>query len=274
MVGAEARKGRAQEEAMFRRVIVALCGAALMAACTSSSPTAGSTTPPAVPPSTPPSTQAPSPTASESSGAIDPANFVSVIDNPYYPLTPGTTLVYEGTRDGKSQRDVVQVTHDTTVVMGVTCVVVLDTATHNGSLIEKTEDWFAQDKDGNVWYFGEDTAEYENGKVVSREGSWTGGVDGAVPGIIMMAHPEVPVAYRQEYLKGHAEDMAWVVSLGETVKVPAGSYHDVMLTIEWTPLEPKVLDKKLYAPGIGIVQELSQSGPLETAALVSVTTGP
>jgi hypothetical protein len=258
---------------MFRKMIVALCGAALMAGCTSSSGSTASSSPPPSNIPSPAATQTPSPAPSGAGSAIDPANFVSVIDNPYYPLTPGTTLVYEGVRDGKPQRDEVQVTHETKVILGVTCVVVLDTATHNGNLIEKTLDWFAQDKDGNVWYFGEDTAEYENGKVVSREGSWEGGVDGAVPGIIMQANPQVPVAYRQEYLKGHAEDMAWVVSLGETVKVPAGTYHDVMLTIEWTPLEPKVLDKKLYAPGIGIVQELSQSGPNETAELISVTTG-
>jgi hypothetical protein len=258
---------------MMRKMIVALCGAALMAGCTSSSsPTASSSPTPVSSPSLP-ATQTPSATPSGAGSAIDPANYVSVIDNPYYPLTPGTTLVYEGVRDGKPQRDEVQVTHETKVILGVTCVVVLDTATTNGNLIEKTEDWFAQDKEGNVWYFGEDTAEYENGKVVTREGSWEGGVDGAEPGIIMMAHPEVPVTYRQEYLKGHAEDMAWVVGLGETVTVPAGTYHDVMLTIEWTPLEPKVIDKKLYAPGIGIVQELSQSGPKETAALISVTTG-
>jgi hypothetical protein len=196
-----------------------------------------------------------------------------VIDNPYYPLTPGTTLVYEGIREGETQRDVVEVAHQTKLILGVTCVVVMDTATIKGALIEKTEDWFAQDKEGNVWYFGEDTAEYENGKVVTREGSWQAGVDGAVPGIIMPAHPEVPVAYRQEFYQGHAEDMAWVVSLDESVKVPAGTYHDVILTIEWTPLEPNVLSKKFYAPGIGIVQELSASGPKETAELVSVTAG-
>jgi hypothetical protein len=269
MVRATERK-TSKEEAMFRKIAVALAGAALMAACTSSSPKAGSSpTQPAVPASSP----SVSPTPSGSGSAIDAANFASVIDNPYYPLTPGTTLVYEGVRDGKSQRDEVAVTHRTKVILGVSCVVVEDTATHNGSLIEKTEDWFAQDKDGNVWYFGEDTAEYENGKVVSREGSWEGGVDGALPGIIMQADPQVPVAYRQEYLKGHAEDMAWVVSLGESVKVPAGSFNNVMLTIEWTPLEPKVIDKKLYAAGIGIVQELSVSGANETAELVSVTTG-
>jgi hypothetical protein len=181
------------------------------------------------------------------------------------------TLVYEGVRDGRSQRDVVEVTNTTKVVMGVTCVVVLDTATHNGSLIEKTEDWFAQDKDGNVWYFGEDTAEYEHGKVVSREGSWEGGVNGAQPGIIMPAHPQVPASYRQEYLKGHAEDMAWIVSTGGSVQVPAGSFHDVLLTIEWTRLEPGVIDKKLYAPGIGIIKELTAAGPNETANLVSFT---
>jgi hypothetical protein len=258
---------------MFRKMIVALCGAALMAGCTSSSGPTASLSPPSASSPSPPAAQSPSSAPSGAGPVIDPTNFVSVIDNPYYPLTPGTTLVYEGIRDGKPQRDEVQVTHETKVIMGVTCVVVLDTATHKGELIEKTEDWFAQDTDGNVWYFGEDTAEYENGKVVSREGSWEGGLDGAVPGIIMMSHPQVPVAYRQEYLKGHAEDMAWVVSVGDTVKVPAGTYHDVMLTIEWTPLEPKVLDKKLYAPRIGIVQELSQSGPLETAQLISITTG-
>jgi hypothetical protein len=255
---------------MYRKLIVAFFGAALLSACSSSpapSPTArtGSSTGPA------PSTPVPS-MASGYSPAIDPANFVTTIDNPYFPLVPGTTFVYEGVRDGQNQRDEVVVTHETKVIQGVTCVVVQDTATHAGTLLEKTEDWYAQDAEGNVWYFGEDTAEYEDGQVSSTEGSWQSGVDGAQPGIVMDAHPEVPTSYRQEYYKGQAEDMAWVVSLGRPVDVPFGSFEDGLLTIEWSPLEPKVIDEKYYAPGVGLVLEVAAAGGDERAELVSVTT--
>jgi hypothetical protein len=187
-------------------------------------------------------------------------------------LTPGTTFVYEGTKDGESQRDEVVVTQRTKVILGVTCAVVSDVATHDGKPLEATEDWYAQDKDGNVWYFGEDTKEYdEHGKVASTEGSWEAGVDGAQPGIVMPAHPQVTDSYRQEFYQGHAEDMFWVLSLSQKIAVPYGSYRGALLTMEWTRLEPKVIDQKYYVAGVGLILETSASGPRERTQLVSVT---
>jgi hypothetical protein len=178
---------------------------------------------------------------------INPAEFTTTIDNEYFPMKPGTVFVYEG----KGERDEMSVTHDTKKVMGVECVVVDDRAWEDGKLIEQTYDWFAQDKKGTVWYFGEDTKEYENGKVVSTKGSWEAGVDGAKPGIIMQAHPKVGQSYRQEYYEGEAEDMARVLSSNASVTVPYGSFDKVIETKEWTPLEPGFYEKKYYARGVG-----------------------
>ena len=157
--------------------------------------------------------------------------------------------------------------------MGVACVVVRDTATRlsDGRLIERTDDWFAQDLDGNVWYMGEDTKTFDaKGKVKSTEGSWEGGVDGALPGIVMPGHPAPPATYRQEYYVGHAQDMAWIVDLAQKVRVPYGSMDGVLETLEWSPLEPDVIEKKYYASGIGLVLSISVAGEVETAKLVSV----
>jgi hypothetical protein len=183
---------------------------------------------------------------------IDPADFSTTIDNEYFPLKPGTTLVYQGNRVGTT-RDEMAVTHHTKKVMGVKCVVVDDRGYEAGKLIEGTFDYYAQDKKGNVWYFGEDTKEYENGKVVSTKGSWEAGVDGAKPGIIMQAHPKVGQSYRQEYYEGEAEDMAKVASLNESVAVPYGSFDHVLVAKEWTPLEPLLVEHKYYAAGVGQV---------------------
>ena len=193
---------------------------------------------------------------------IDPAEFTTAIDNEYLPLKPGTTFVYQG----GAERNEMSVTHDTREVMGVECVVVDDRAWESGKLIEKTYDWFAQDNKGTVWYFGEDTKEYNNGKVTSTKGSWEAGVDGAKPGIIMQAHPKVGQSYRQEYYKGEAEDMAKAISLDESVRVPYGSFDGVLETKEWTPLEPSYAEHKYYARGVGQVY----GGGLE---LVDVKTG-
>jgi len=204
---------------------------------------------------------------------VDPANFVPVIDNPYFPLTPGTTLVYEGTSDGQRQHDEMTVTHRTKVILGIRCTVVTDVlTTPQGALLERTEDWYAQDHAGNVWYFGEDTAEYEDGIIVSTEGSWKAGVDGAEPGILMQAHPGVPSTYRQEFYRGHAEDMAWVVSSTESVTIDYGSFDHVLLTIEWTRLEPKVIERKYYARGIGVIREVTAAGANEQSDLVAIRT--
>src|ERR687897_2410599 len=177
---------------------------------------------------------------------IDPAEFTIKVDNEYFPMKPGTTFIYEG----KGERDQMSVTHDTKKVMGVECVVVDDRAWEDGKLIEKTYDWFAQDEQGSVWYFGEDAKEYKNGKVVSTKGSWEAGVDGAKPGIIMQAHPKVGQTYRQEYYKGEAEDMAKVQSLNDSVRVPYGSFDEVLETREWTPLQPGFSERKYYARGV------------------------
>jgi hypothetical protein len=206
-----------------------------------------------------------------SAAGIDPAQFVSGVDNPYYPLPPGSTLIYRGVRDGASQVDRVHVTDRTKLVQGVETVVVLDIAKHSGRVIEKTYDFFAQDVDGNVWYMGENTKEYDaQGNVTSTEGSWEAGVDGGVAGIIMEAAPQVADGYRQEYYAGHAEDQAWILSLGNSIDVPYGRLHKVIRTMEWSPLEPKVVDEKYYAPGIGIALEISVAGGQEVARLVAV----
>jgi hypothetical protein len=178
---------------------------------------------------------------------IDPAHFTTTIDNEYFPMKPGITFLYEG----KGERDQMTVTHDTKKVMGVECVVVDDRAWEGGKLIEQTYDWFAQDNKGTVWYFGEDTKECENGKVVSTKGSWEAGVDGAKPGIIMQADPKVGQSYHQEYYPGEAMDTARVRSLNASVKVPYGSYDHVLETKEWTPLQPVFFEKKYYVRGVG-----------------------
>jgi hypothetical protein len=178
---------------------------------------------------------------------IKPADFTTKLDNEYFPLKPGTTFVYEG----GAERGEMTVTYDTKKVMGVECVVVDDRGYEAGKLIEKTYDWFAQDKQGTVWYFGEDTKEYENGEVVSTKGSWEAGVDGAKPGIIMPSDPKVGHSYHQEYYPGEAMDMARVLSLKASVTLPYGSFDHVLETREWTPLQPGFSEKKYYVRGVG-----------------------
>lgn len=184
---------------------------------------------------------------------IDPASFSSTIDNPYFPLTPGTTYVFEGTVDGRTQRNEVVVTTDTKVILGVTCVVVHDTVYVDGTLAEDTFDWYAQDAVGNVWYFGEDSKEYLEDGTVDPAGSWEAGVDGAEPGIAMQADPTVGDPYRQELYTGEAEDFGQVIAVGGSVTVPAGSYDEVITTKDTTPLQPGNVEHKQYAPGVGLV---------------------
>jgi hypothetical protein len=197
---------------------------------------------------------------------IDPSEFTTKIDNKYFPLKPGTTFVYRGNSGGNPERDVMTVTHSTKKVMDVKCVVVDDRVWAHGNLTEKTFDWYAQDKKGNVWYFGEDSKEYKNGKV-STGGSWEAGKNGAKPGIIMQAHPKVGQTYRQEYQKGVAEDMAKVLDLNGSVTVPYGSFDHVLVTKEWSPLEPGAVAHKYYAAGVGNVKEVSVKGPSERIEL-------
>jgi hypothetical protein len=204
---------------------------------------------------------------------IDPADFTTRIDNRYWPLQPGTTFVYDGTSDGEKEHNEVAVTSQTKTSLGVRCVVVRDTVTVDGELTEDTLDWYAQDKTGNVWYFGEESKSYENGKVASTEGSWEAGIDGAQPGILMPADPKVGDEYRQEYYAGEAEDMAAVLKLGGSVTVPYGTFDDVLVTKEWSPLEPDVVEHKTYAPGVGLILSESVQGEQERLELIDIQTG-
>jgi len=186
---------------------------------------------------------------------IDSAAFVEAIDNPYLPLKPGARWVYEGVEDGETERIEVVVTDERREVMGISATVVRDTVFADDELIEDTLDWFAQDRDGNVWYLGEDSKEFEDGEVVSTQGSWEAGVDGALPGILMLAQPEVGDAYRQEYYEGEAEDLGEVVEIGASETTPAGDFDDIVVIREWNPLEPEVVEDKYHAPGVGVVLE-------------------
>ncbi len=210
---------------------------------------------------------------------IDPADFTTEIDNPYWPMSPGSRWVYSETdTEGGSERVVVEVTDETKqIANGVEAVVVRDTVTDakTGEKLEVTDDWYAQDSVGNIWYMGEDTAEYENGKISTREGSFEAGVDGAEPGIIMPANPQAGMEYRQEYLKGEAEDTGGVITVGdEQVDVPFGFYdEDVLMTRDLVPLEPKVQELKFYAPGVGLLLAVHLDGAGGREVLVSYEPG-
>ncbi|MDA0160437.1 hypothetical protein OM076_09180 [Solirubrobacter ginsenosidimutans] len=204
--------------------------------------------------------------------ALDPANFVRQVTNPWFPLRPGTTLRYRGETDGTPGHDVFSVTHRTKTIQGVRATVVHDRVILHGRTVEDTLDYYAQDKDGNVWYLGEDTKELDRrGNVKSREGTWRAGVDGAEAGIFMPADPRVGQTFRQENYKGHAEDHFKIVSLHASVKVPAVSSHQAMRTREWTPLEPGVRDAKYYVRGKGTVLEETVTGGDERWELVSIS---
>jgi len=200
---------------------------------------------------------------------IDPANFTTKIDNPLFPLKPGTTFIYEGQTSQGLEHDEFIVTHKTRVIMGVTCVEVRDRVRLDGKLAEDTLDWFAQDLDGNVWYFGENTHELENGLITTIDGSFVAGVEGAKPGIVMEAHPRVSDFYRQEFDLGNAEDFAKVTGLNASVTVPFGSFTNCLKTRETTPLEPDLLEDKLYCPGIGNVETIDRVTG-ETVSLLAI----
>lgn len=204
---------------------------------------------------------------------IDPNDFVSadMSGNDYFPLIPLKTYTYEGVdEDNESVRVEEAYLDETKVVMGVTCRVVRAREWINDALVEDTFDWYAQDIHGNVWYFGEDTKEIEDGEVVSTEGSWEAGVDGALPGIIMHANPIPGVWYRQEYFKGEAEDVAQILSLHESVSVSFGTFADCLQTAEWNVLEPGVVEHKFYAPGIGLVKVETVKGETGHEDLTSI----
>ena len=203
------------------------------------------------------------------SPVIDPAQFVARVDNPFFPLVPGTTMRYLETTD-EGTRDVVStVMPDVKVIAGVSVTVVHEVSSAAGEVHEDTWDWYAQDRAGNVWYFGEDTTEYERGKA-SKEGSWETGVKGAKPGIVMPAHPVVGRMDRQEYAVGEAEDQGQVIGVNETVRVGDTQYTGCVKTKEWSRLEPAVVEHKYYAPGIGFVSEVTIEGGAEHVELVGI----
>ncbi len=199
---------------------------------------------------------------------IDPANFVAGVTNKYFPLTPGKVYTYEG-NNGTIQ-DTVTVTNEHKTILGVQTMTIKDTALINGQLLEDTIDWYAQDKDGNVWYFGEDTKEYQNGKVISTAGTWEAGVNGAKPGIIMQANPQIGGPIFQEYYQNHAEDQFQVLSTNESLTLPTGKYEACIKTKEWTRLEPSVVEQKVFCPEVGLAQATTVQGGNEFSQLISI----
>ena len=206
---------------------------------------------------------------------LDPADFSTEIDNPWWPMRPGARWVYRETDlGGAEQRVVVTVTDRTyEVTGGIEARVVRDVVTEGGEPVEKTDDWYAQDAEGNVWYLGEDTAEYENGEVSSTAGSFEHGVDGAQAGVVMPADPEPGLAFRQEYYEGEAEDHAEILSLDEKAQVPAGYFPKTLMTKDLVPTEPKVSEHKFYAKGVGPVLTLDTSGGTGREELLSFREG-
>ena len=199
---------------------------------------------------------------------INPTNFTHIIDNPYFPLVPGTTTLFIE-QDGRDKREIRStVTHDTKMIMGVKCVVVHDTVMLDGKLVEDTYNWYAQDTDGAVWYFGEATKVFKIGGRLFTDGSWEAGMKGAQPGIVMPAHPRVGERYRMEYAANEAEDIGQIAALDETVTVPFGTFKECVRTREWSMLESGT-SKKVYAKGVGLVRDQSPTG--EVSTLVSVS---
>ena len=207
---------------------------------------------------------------------LDPADFTTEIDNPWWPMSVGSKWVYEETNvDGDVEEVVVEVTPDTkTIANGVEARVVRDVVSAGGEPIEVTDDWYAQDGAGNIWYLGEDTAEYEDGKIINHAGSFEAGVDGAEAGIVMPAAPVAGMEYRQEYYEGEAEDRAAIITVGEEmVEVPFGFFDDVVMTRDLVPLEPKVQELKFYARDVGPVLSMHTDGDGGRATLIDYTPG-
>jgi hypothetical protein len=203
---------------------------------------------------------------------FDPSDFSANVDNPWFPLPVGKTYVYTGTKDGKPARELLTPSASTKVIAGVECRVVVDKLYLSGRLAEDTLDYYTQDRDGNVWYFGEATRSIEENGSVDTSGSWTAGVAGAQPGVFMEADPQIGREFRQEYLKGEAEDQFKVVSLSEHVTIPYGTFDGAQRTEETTTLEPGILDNKYYVKGVGEVREIQVKGPppIEKLELVEI----
>lgn len=251
-------------------VLAATCCLAVVSGCGSGDQTAEPTDDSSTQPtSATPETELPQ---SDEPVELDPADFTAEVTNAWFPLEPGTRWTYrETTEDGEVVEVVVTATSVTRpIANGITARVVRDTVTLDDEIIEDTFDWYAQDKDGTVWYLGEDTAEFEDGKITTRGGSFEAGVDGAQAGVILPASPEVGMVYRQEYYEGEAEDNGEVLALGQQADVPAGQYDDLLQTADTTPLEPDVLEHKYYAEGVGLVLTIDkEAGGSEE--LLSVT---
>lgn len=206
--------------------------------------------------------------------AVDPGQFTTKINNPFWPMKPGSRWVYRETdAEGAVARVVVTVTDKTKTIMGIEARVVHDQVTEDRKVKEDTFDWYAQDADGNLWYLGEDTTEYENGKPKTKEGSWEAGVDGALGGIILPAHPRVGQTYREEYYKGHAEDGAEILGVDALAKVPYGTFEHALQTRNFSGIEPDVIEEKIYARGVGVVLEITVSGGSDRAELIRYAKG-
>jgi hypothetical protein len=248
-------------DASARAMALALAGAALVGCATDSTPDpSGTPTPSGGGPVLP---------RGDDVVELDPADFTLEITNRYWPMSVGDRWVYqEYDGEGGTQRVEVTVLDETKVVaIGIEARVVHDLVTANGEVVEDTYDYYAQDTLGNLWYLGEETKEYQDGEVVSTEGSWEAGVDGAQPGVLVPAAPVPGMAYRQEYLAGEAEDEAVVLSVHEQAQTPTGTYSDVLLTRDTTPLTPDIAELKFYAPGIGPVLVLQTAGGTSREAL-------
>ena len=201
---------------------------------------------------------------------IDPALFVSGITNRLLPLTPGTTSIYEGEVADGHERVETAVTSDQKTILGVPVTVVHDRGFVDGQLAEDTFDWYAEDVFGNVWYFGEDTKELENGQVVSTEGTWEAGVNGAEPGIVMQAHPQAGQVYLQEKAIDVAEDLAEVLATDVSVQVPFGSFSGCIQTKETTRLKPGSVEHKFHCPDVGLVKSVNVEGGSDQSALTDI----
>ncbi len=230
----------------------------------------------------PSGTDSPQPTANPTQGAtstlpqgdepvdLDPADFVAEIDNPYWPMKPGDRWVYNETDEEGSELQVeVTVTNDRKDILGISAIVVHDIVTEDGEVVEDTFDWYAQDVQGNIWYLGEESTEFEDGVAVSTEGSWEAGVDGAQAGILVPANPEVGMTYRQEYYAGEAEDRGRILSLDEHIEVPYGTFDGCLQTEDTTPLDPEVLEHKYYCMGVGPVLAVDLASDVGREELVT-----
>jgi hypothetical protein len=251
-----------------RTTLIALTLAGFVAGCGSASGSASSS-------SSAPSTASgsnPAPVTTPYNPSIDPADFGGPIDNPYLPLRPGTVYRFRGVGDDGKTRELntVKVTHRTKLIMGIHARVVLDQVFSGGKPEERTFDWYAQDKHGNVWYMGENSSNYEHGRWVKDDGSWTAGVGNGKPGIIMLAHPHRGDRYRQEYSPGHAVDQAEVLGISSRpVHTPFRTFARTLVTREYSAIDHQY-EKKWYARGIGVVQEDALTKSKEHSELVSV----